>query len=206
LTRATVGNKNKNLSMATFTVNSEKRMMRAVQQTQVFDKAFFFSISLIFVVGAFWATERVLLHLIEKEISGYKEITAQGLAGADSQAINEVEDFAARSALVQEYQDQPSALETLQTLERSTIPQVRLTEYSYNDDGKASLSGVTTDYRYVAEQLLRYRQEQFFQNMQVTATDRSEEGQLTFSFAAESAKETNQQSIEPPAAPPTPLP
>jgi hypothetical protein len=182
-----LGNKNKNCSMATFTIGADKRVV-AGAQTKIFDKAFFFSIFLIFVVGGIWITERVLLHLIDKEITQYQEATTQGLAGADSAVISEVEDFAARSSLIKEYQERPSAVEALQTLEKATIPQVRLTEYSYSDDGTISLAGTTSDYRYAAEQLLRYRQEESLQNMQVASTDRSEAGQLVFSFSAEPLK------------------
>jgi hypothetical protein len=173
--------------MATFTIGSDKRVAPAAQ-TRIFDKAFFFSIFLIFVVGSIWATERVLLYLVNQEIAGYQETTAEGLAGADVQVISEAEDFAARSSLIKEYQERPSALEALQTLEKATIPQVRLIEYSYSEDGTVSLSGTTADYRYVAEQLLRYRQEESLQNMQVASTDRSESGQLVFSFSAEALK------------------
>lgn len=181
--------------MATFTVNSEERVAPVSVSTRIFDRAFFFSIFLIFVVGGIWVTEHVLLYLVNKDIAGYQEKTNQGLMGADTEAINEVEDFVSRSNLVKEHEGRVTAPELLTTLEKSTIPQVRLTSYEYNANGTITISGLTTDYRFVAEQLLRYRQEESLKAMQVEKTERSESGELTFTFTAQFSKEVTDPSV-----------
>ncbi len=192
--------------MATFTVNSDKTVTQKSIQTRIFDKAFFFSISLLFVVGGLWATQKVLLHLVDKDIAQYKASAENSLMGADTNAINQVEDFAARRSILKEVDQSVKASELLAVLEKTTIPQVKLSEYSYTEGESITVTGTTTDYRFVAEQLLRYRQEESLATMKVVSTERAEGGQLKFSFSAEITTKKAEDVNQIPTPPPTPLP
>ncbi len=169
--------------MATFTMSSQRNFVQAAPPKNIFDKAFVFAISLIVLVGGIWATEYLLIYLADKKIAEYQATSAARLDSLDAKDVQAVHDITSRLATISRYGENRLPMEMLlMSLEKNTIPQVRLTEYEYKSDGAMALKGTTTDYRFVAEQILRYRKDPVFATAEVTATDRTEDGLVSFSI------------------------
>lgn len=184
--------------MATFTMNSQKNFVQSPPSQGIFDKAFAFSVVLVVIVGGIWATERVLIYLADKQIAEYQAQTAESFASVSAEDAQAVHDVTSRLGTVQKYANTSPTLnsqEILATLESSTIPQAKLTEYEHKSDGRVTIKGTVTDYRFLAEQILRYRQQALFATAEVESTERTEGGKINFVLSVESPAE------ETPAAP-----
>lgn len=183
-------------------MNSQKGFTQAPTAKNIFDKAFVFSISLVIIVGGIWATEKILIYLLDRQITEYKEITATSLASVSAEDVQAVHDVTSRLASIEEnVATKVNTGELFAVLERTTIPQVRLTRYEYESDGAITLEGVAGDYRFLAEQILRYRQEATLATAEVGSTGRTESGQVTFDIRIKPVKkeETPAPSVAPPA-------
>lgn len=162
-------------------MNSQKNFVSPPTSKNIFDKAFVFSIALVFIVGGIWATERVLIYLADKQITEYQATTAASLSSISAEDVQVVHDVTSRLTTIQKQGSGAfNTNEVLTALERSTIPQVKLTEYEYSSSGSVMMKGVVADYRLLAEQIFRYRQEEIFATAEVIGTDRNEDGQVIF--------------------------
>lgn len=169
--------------MATFTINSQKNFVQAPSSKKIFDKAFVFSCALVLIVGGIWGGQKFLIYSLNKQIAEYKQTTDASLGSVQAVDVQEVHNVTSRIAVIEKAEkSNVSSTELLAALERSTIPQVKLTDFEYKAAGDITLSGEVSDYRFLAEQILRYRQEALFATAEVTATGRSESGVITFSL------------------------
>lgn len=177
-------------------MNSQKNFVQAPAGKGIFDKAFFFSIVLVVLVGGIWATERVLIYLTDKQIKEYQATTNASFESVSADDTVLVHDVTSRIATIQKLgaTTLPSQ-EILAALERSTIPQVKLTEFDYQKDGTATMSGTAPDYRFLAEQILRYRQESLFRSAEINSTERTETGQVNFTLVATPAAPQNESAM-----------
>lgn len=167
--------------MATFTLNAQKNFVQAPTSKNIFDKAFFFSITLIVIVMGIWATERILIYLLDKQIVEYQATNAASLDSLNTEDVQRVHDITSRTTAIEENKaTKINTGELLVALEKTTIPQTKLTQYEYQSDGTMNISGTVSDYRFLAEQILRYRQEPLFASAEATATSRNEDGQINF--------------------------
>lgn len=180
--------------MATFTTNSSQKTFGTTSTANgIFDKAFAFSFFLVVVVGGLWATERILIYLADRQITNYQATTTASLESVNPEDVQAVHDVTSRLAALQlQGATNMKTGEALAALERATIPQVKLTEFEYINDGLAFIKGNVSDYRFLAEQILRYRQEAIFATAEVTTTGRTDAGQVTFEIRVEPpAQETS---------------
>lgn len=180
-------------------MNSQKTFTQASVKKNIFDKAFVFSIALIIIVGGIWAAERILIYMLDRQIAQYEATTEASLASVTAEDVQKVHDITSRlDAIGSNAATQVKTEDLLGSLEKNTIPQVRLTKYEYESDGTIALSGVVSDYRFLAEQLLRYRQDPLFATAEVANTGRTDSGQVTFDIrAAKSQPEPVQVESQP---------
>jgi hypothetical protein len=164
---------------------------------KVFDKGFAFSIVLVVLVAGIWGVLWLLGFLIDREITGYHSAVESSLASVNQSDTAAIEDFSTRADIAKEtLAERVQPLDMLALLEKDTLPSVSLVNFEQNaDDGLFHISGVTSDYRYVAEQVLRYRQEEAFQNISVTGSNRNEEGQIQFELTVSGPKEPEVQAV-----------
>lgn len=162
-------------------MNSQKNFVASSAPRNIFDKEFAFAVVLVIIVIGLWVTERVLIYLVEKQTTEYQATTAASLSAINAEDVQAVHDITSRITVIEkEGATTISTNDILTALEKTTIPQVRLTEYEYQSDGNIAMKGIVADYRLLAEQILRYRQEAIFANAEVTSTDRNEAGQIVF--------------------------
>ena len=190
--------------MATFTMNAQKKFVQAPTSKNIFDKAFVFSIALIVIVGGIWATERVLIYLLDKEIAEYKASTAASLSSLSAENVQKVHDITSRTVAIDKNRaTKINTQEILTDLEKSTIPQTTLNSFEYKSDGAMSIAGSVSDYRFLAEQILRYRQTPLFATAEATSANRSDDGQITFDITV--SPPVKEESTGAPAGMPMPM-
>lgn len=164
-------------------MNSQKNFVQAPAGKGIFDKAFAASIALIILVGGIWGTERVLIYLTDKQIAEYEGTTNTSFESVSADDAVSVHDVTSRIATIQKLGvTSLNSQEILAALEKSTIPQVKLTEFNYKKDGTVTMKGTAPDYRFLAEQILRYRQEAMFSTAEVADTERTDTGQVAFTI------------------------
>lgn len=152
---------------------------------RVFDKGLAFSIVLVIVVAGAWGVLWFLRFQIDRQITGYHTAVNGSLASVNQSDTAAVEDFATRAAISSDaLKDRVNPLDTLALLEKDTSPQVTLSSFGQNaTDGSITVSGITSDYRYLAEQVLRYRQEDALKDITVSSSSRNDQGQILFELA-----------------------
>lgn len=175
--------------MATFTMNSQKTFVQSSDVKNGLDKAFIFSVLLIVLVGGLWGAERALIYFTEKQTEKYHEQATAQLNAINPEEVQSAHDITSRIAAVKQQQAaKPDLGQIFGALERTTIPQVRLTSFGYASDGAMTIEGVASEYRFLAEQLLRYRQESLFASSELASSSRSDSGQISFSLTVEPAQ------------------
>jgi hypothetical protein len=168
--------------MATFTVNSGRKITQAALPPKIFDKAFLFSLFLVVVVGGAYGIQKFLIFSLQKETARYTEEATTKLSAVSQEQVTKVQDISTRMLAIQKNtKTGRDSQEVLAALERSTMPQSKVGEFTYNKDGSMSFSGSAGDYRLLAEQMIRYQQEKVFAGAKVTGSDRSEDGRIGFS-------------------------
>ncbi len=187
--------------MATFTVGTRDTraatIAAPVRKTR--DKSLMFGLLIFGVSFGLWGIERLLIFSLDRETASYQAKTTEALQQLSPETAQAAEDFYDRAQTIRSAQtDALNGVDALAMLEKTTIPQVRLTSYRQVNDGSVVIKGTTSDYRFVAEQLLRYRSEAAFNEMHVSKSERTDTGQINFEFVVESKPQVSSNTaIEP---------
>jgi hypothetical protein len=143
-----------------------------------------FSIILLVVTLVGWGGLRWYIHTVDKKITALESALATDNSRLMGESINRVADFGARMMLVgadpAELVDPKSILEKLESL---VVPQVTLVQYTHDDAGQIStIAGKTTNFRYLAEQVISLKSDPLFSRVRVGEIDRDEEGVIEFTL------------------------
>jgi len=102
--------------------------------------------------------------------------------------VNRVAYFDARLRLIEQQLngDAVDSKRLLGQMESLVLPNVRLTKYEYNETGKfVVVSGETENFKNVAQQIISLKSEDLFTGIKVESIQRTEGGQIGFSFKAQ---------------------
>ena len=77
----------------------------------------------------------------------------------------------------------------LSDLEGLIIPSVRLTSYQYDhENGNISMEGVTSDFKFLAQQIISLKTNERYANIHVEKITNSESGDILFTLKSEGLK------------------
>jgi hypothetical protein len=183
--------------MATFTVGTRNTPTTPlVPAKRRRDKGLSFGVLIMAIAFGLWGIERLLIFSLDRETTSYRTKTSEALQQISPDAVKNAEDFYDRSQTIRSSQKMAlSGVDILAMLEKTTIPQVRLIDYKHAVDGSVSVRGTTSDYRFVAEQLLRYRSEDALKTMHVGKSERTDTGQVNFEFVVDSQPKTDPNAV-----------
>ena len=135
---------------------------------------------LVFVYAIQWA----LLWKANSDIQTKKQEVENTLSAVPDDQANRAADVVLRSqTMARSLTSSFDPVSFLSLLEKSTLSQIRLTKVSYTKESEEiHVQGETNDYRYIAEQLLRFRQEAEFSSMTLATTTRGEDGRISFDY------------------------
>lgn len=147
---------------------------------------------LFFLLLVFWGGMQWYLKTLDKTLSGQQVLLEENASRLKGDAVDRVTSFDTRLTLAKEQMSGKNTTDTgrlLRQLESLVIPNVKLTKYEFDENGKfVIVEGETDTFKYVAQQLLVLKGEDPFMNIKVDSLKKNPEGRIAFSFKAEFSK------------------
>lgn len=157
---------------------------QALARGTFFDKGFFINTAIFLLVVGLYGGSQWYLGTLEDTLAILHGDASTKIAGLKGNAANQAADLAARLKVITanlESVKEPNTI--LGELERFTIADIRVTNYSYGEEKQAiSISGVTTNLKYLAQQMLSYKKMTNVSSVHVEAVGYSETGQIEFTL------------------------
>ncbi len=147
------------------------------------------SVGLLVLTLIGWGGMRWYMYSLDNKINQVTaDITASSGALQDER-VDRITNFDARLSLLNA--DPAESIDPtpmLTELESLIVPQVTLKDYAYDQTtGETKLTGRTTNFRYVAEQIISLKSSPSFSRVDVQSTSRSEGGAIEFTLLASKA-------------------
>lgn len=147
------------------------------------DKGLLSALALLILVAGVWGGERWYLSQLDSEMAQLDSVIAEKSQQMKGKSVDRVADFDARVALLQQRGTMIEPRVVLDQLELLTIPTVKLTEYALSEeDGKLTISGETDTFKFLAQQILSYRSDAFFDTLKVSKIGNTQDGKIEFSL------------------------
>lgn len=142
------------------------------------------SIILLVVTVVGWGGLRWYIYSLDKKITALDVTIADSGNRLQGESVDRIVDFDTRVSLLGADSAELIDPETfLTTLESLIVPQVLLTDYEYdNREQICTVSGVTDNFRYLAEQIISLKSDPFFSTVKIHAISRNDEGKIEFTL------------------------
>ena len=150
------------------------------------DQGFIFLIILCVLVVVAWGGLRLYTYLINKEIASLQANIDSLESKITGEKVDRVMDTEERLGYIAKAND--SKIDTtalFAQLEKLTVPEVTLTKYEYDNIQKVVLiSGTTSNFRFIAQQIINFRSESPLEDIQVEKLGTTKEGRIPFTLKA----------------------
>ncbi|MCW1888549.1 MAG: hypothetical protein KIH67_003270 [Candidatus Moranbacteria bacterium] len=169
---------------------SQSTTERKVDRRKFFDAGMVFSSILLLIVLAAWGGIYYLSMKTTQEIASLQnEIDTSGVE-MKGPKIDRILDFDTRIEMVSKnIESQVDASEMLVGLEELVIPSIRLTNYEYDhENGNVTIEGITSDFKFLAQQLISLKKNEQYANIRVDKIGNSESGDIVFTLKSEGLK------------------
>ena len=169
---------------------SQSTTERKVDRRKFFDAGMIFSSALLFIVLAAWGGIYYLSSKTTQEIASLQgEIDASGIE-MKGPKIDRILAFDARIETVSKnIETQVDTSQMLTSLEELVIPSIRLTNYQYDhENGNVIIEGVTSDFKFLAQQIISFKKNERYTNIHVDKIGNSESGDIVFTLKSEGLK------------------
>ncbi len=143
---------------------------------------------IFFLLLAFWGGMQWYLKTLDKTLSEQQILLEDNASRLKGDAVDRVASFDTRLTLAEGQMsgDTPDTGKLLSQLESLVIPNVKLTKYVFDENGKfVVVEGETDTFKYVAQQLFVLKGEDPFTNIKVDSLKKNLEGHIVFSFKAD---------------------
>ena len=166
---------------------SEGVTSAGAKQRSSFDFGFLFSVILVVIVLGAWGGIRYFIFTTDKSTASLDAEIATAMNDIQGDKVNRILAFDTRRTGIEESaKTNEDVAARLSLLESLVIPSVRLTEYSFNhDNGVVTVSGVTNEYKYLAQQLISLKKEPGYAGMRVDKIGNTESGDISFTYKAD---------------------
>lgn len=165
---------------------SQSSQKKQVNGRALVDRGFVIVILLSLAVLAAWGGLRFYMYTVDKSIASLQANIENSNDGLTGEKVDRVVDIHTRLTHISEGNEESVDIPALVSqLEKLTVPEVRLTEYRYDAVAKMiKISGTTSNFRFVAQQLIGFRSESPLQDIQVEKIGNVDEGQIPFTLKA----------------------
>ena len=152
-----------------------------------FDAGFIFSVVLLVIVLGVWGGLRYFMMDTDKKIATLDAQIQESDALLHGDKVDKVLAFDLKRENIEKNFDNHADIdENLRTLENLIVPNVRLTKYEYDHGaGSVVISGVTSDYKYLAQQLISLKTQSQFESMRVASISNSDTGEIVFTLRSD---------------------
>ncbi|MEK7550144.1 MAG: hypothetical protein AAB519_04175 [Patescibacteria group bacterium] len=129
-----------------------------------------------------WGGLRVYMYTVNKEIASLQASIDGYGAQLKGDKVDRVADMSERLAYMEKNNGEAiNVPDLMRQLERLTIPEISITKYEYDNAEKLlHISGTTTNFRFVAQQLTSFREESPLENIQIEKLGNIDKGKISF--------------------------
>jgi hypothetical protein len=168
-----------NLSDGVTTAEREKKSS--------FDVGFIFAVILMVLVLGVWGGIRYFMFTTDKDTANLEAQIVGATTDLQGPKVDRILAFDVRMGGIEESaKTNEDVAARLTELEGLVIPSVRLTDYTFNhDDGSVTISGVTSDYKYLAQQLISLKTKTEYAGMRVDKIANTATGEISFTLKAD---------------------
>jgi hypothetical protein len=168
-----------NLSAGVATAGTKKKSS--------FDTGFIVAVVLIALIVAAWGGIRYFMFTTNKQITSLETQITEADSTLKGDQVDRILAFDTRVAGIEESaKTNEDVAARLTTLEGLIIPSVRLTEYNFDHtNGAVTIAGVTSDYKYLAQQLISLKKQPEYGGMRVDKITNTESGDISFILKAD---------------------
>lgn len=156
----------------------------STEDRSFFDGGFILSLSLILLSAIAFGGVRLYIGSLDKKIATVEETLSANAQRLSGENIDRIADFDSRlnyfSANKSDFSD---TQEILSMLEKRVLPDTVLKKFEYNPHDKVIfIEGESDDFKKLAEQIMAFKDEKIFSNMEVQTLDREEASLITFTL------------------------
>ncbi|MEK7494444.1 MAG: hypothetical protein AAB615_01075 [Patescibacteria group bacterium] len=129
-----------------------------------------------------WGGLRLYMYTVNKEITSLQTSIDGYGAQLKGDKVDRVADMNERLAYMEKNNGmRVNVSDLMRQLERLTIPEISITKYEYDNAEKLlHISGTTTNFRFVAQQLTSFREESPLENIQIEKLGNIDKGKISF--------------------------
>lgn len=151
-----------------------------------FDMGFVVSGGIFLLVILGWGGLRFYMNSLDKKVAALDAVVVTNTSELQGEAVNRVTDFDDRmSQLAKNLAENTDPAEQLRSVEGLMVPKVVLTQYEYNKDEQViTFSAKTSDFRFIAEQIMSLKSGKDFSTVTVDAIGRDADGNIIFTLKA----------------------
>lgn len=157
-----------------------------VEERSFFDSGFMLSMGMILLALLAFGGVRLYIGSLDKKIAAVESALSVNAGRLKGDGIDRVADFDARLGYFSANMVQFSDMQlVLQKLEKTVLPNIILKDFEYNHQDKTvTIEGVSTDFKSLAEQIMSFKNEPVFSNIEVQSIDRTEADTISFVLRA----------------------
>ncbi len=145
--------------MAGINLSQSIQEKQAIARGSFFDKGFFINMTIFLLVAGIYGGSQWYLGTLEDELATLEGEVSLKTAGIKSEDTNQATDLSARlKSIAGSFGAGVEPADAFRELEQLTIADIKLTGYSYQvAEGGILINGVTTNLKYLAQQMLAYK-------------------------------------------------
>lgn len=151
------------------------------------DTGFIVAVILVVVILAVWGGIRYFMFTTDKQITSLETQITEANDDLQGEQVDRILAFDTRMVGIEESaKTNEDVAVRLTSLEGLVIPSVRLTDYRFDhNDGTVTIAGVTSDYKYLAQQLISFKKQTEYGGMRVDKITNTEAGDISFILKAD---------------------
>ncbi len=174
--------------MAGINLSQSIKEKQELARGNFFDRGFFINVAIFLTVAVLYGGSYWYLGTVEATLTGLQAELVQRKAAMKNADSDAVTDFHVRLAAIGTgVQANPDPRDVLGALEQLTLPMIRVTGYERSRSGTAGVTlgiqGVTTNLRYLAQQMLAYKRMAGVTSVHVESVEYNDAGQIEFELA-----------------------
>ena len=156
-----------------------------------------FVVVLALIVAAIWGGIRWFLYSTDQKIAGLQGTIDSANADLLGEDVDRIVDRDTRLTNISAAEGKDADTAALfSQLERLTVPEVHLTLYEYDhEEGKVAVSGLTDNFKFLAQQIISFKSEAPFGNIRVDKIVNTKDGKIAFTLMADIKEETAASSL-----------
>lgn len=169
---------------------SQSAATRQTERRKFFDTGTVVSFTLFVIVLAIWGGIYYFSLQTSKQITELQGQIDNSGVEMKGPKIDRILTFDNRvEAVSKNIETQVDTSSILTDLESLIIPSVRLTSYQYDhENGNVVMEGVTSDFKYLAQQIISLKNNERYANIHVEKMTNSESGDILFTLKSEGLK------------------